>query len=83
MPARYEHGLAIAIGDRVSPLSTECASRDLRPRRSLMALPFTETYEFQHEVYGLWRETRRDDLVPRLFLVDVAKQDGIEDIVGR
>lgn len=26
VPARYEHGLAIAIGDRVSPLSTECAS---------------------------------------------------------
>ena len=48
-----------------------------------MALPFTGTYEFQYEVYGLGRETRRDDLVPLLFLVDVAKQDGIEDVVGR
>src|SRR3546814_6828630 len=46
---------AIAVADGIAPLASECAPRDLRARRRLVALPFARSEEHTSELQSLMR----------------------------
>src|SRR5690606_24573861 len=73
----------IAIADRVAAFAAEGATRKLWSGGRLLPLPFAAAYQLDDPVDCRGVESRRDDVLARLFEVHVAAQDRVEHVVGR